>query len=309
MLVVFHLLEKPGRDARYQDEHEGGKQRERDAQPDPELDSDPAPVAPQYQGQHDQHGRIGDDGPAHRDRYARVLGHPEPARNRVGHQRMGGKDAGHEETRLHIEAEQVTTHGKADSKWNGKGEEGEQEAPVAVGLELDQVQLESRQEHDVQQADRGEHIHEQAFFQNVESVGTNDDASGDQPDDSRYAQALHQDRNQQDDEQDQREDQDRAAQRQLEGVQQQIDDRIHDGSVPLRDAISRADMLTHHRPHVQCHVPGYRRPSTLLACAAARRTLASGLRSRGGRTGPAPGNPMHRKTVLSDDGAPRLCGK
>ena len=143
---------------------------------------------------------------------------------------MRGKHTGGKETGVEAVAQQIITHRKAQGQRDDEGKEPEQEGLVPVGLELVHVELESGDEHDIQESDGREQVHRGIVLHPVQGIGAYGHPGKDEHDDTRNIESAKQDGGDQDDQQDEGKDQDGIGKGSLELVDNVVYNFIHRGS-------------------------------------------------------------------------------
>ena len=119
--------------------------------------------------------------------------------NRIGDERMAGINAGHQEAGAHAQAQHPDTRNQAKHEGNGKGEDAETEALVAVVLNAAHLQLQASKEHDVVNAHLPENLKAPVVRQQIESIRPNEYAGHNKADDGRNPESPEQQRSKQND--------------------------------------------------------------------------------------------------------------
>ena len=112
------------------------------------------------------------------------------------------------------EPQQAAAREDARGERDAEGEQTEQEATAAAAPQVRHVEVEPREEHDVEQARRAREYDAAVAQHEVEPVGADDGAGDDEPEQVRHLELVEQDRRREDDRHDEQELEDGVLQRQ-----------------------------------------------------------------------------------------------
>lgn len=166
-----------------------------------------------YDGKHEERQGVVNHRRADRDGHGFVLRDAEAAGDRIREECMGGEHARHEHGGRPREAEKIHSRECAENLRDGEGQETEGDTPVSCPRDLVEIQLQPRQEHDVEQADLPEGDDEIPALDDGEGVRPQEGTADEQEDDVRHAHPLRQQRGEQDDAEEEGEHEDRIGQR------------------------------------------------------------------------------------------------
>lgn len=199
VFFTFQFAEKPLGYSGDKQEHNGRKNGKGNDQAYPKLLVQASLTVAHDNRQNDEHGGVCQNRSANGDGNRLVFCNAEFTYNGVCDECMCGEHTRRKKTGVEVVFQEIIAHGEADTEWNNKREYAKQQALVAVGFKLIQVEFEAGNEHDIQQADGGKQIDGGIFFQDVQTVRPDYYTGYNQTDYSRNIDPAQQYRRQQDD--------------------------------------------------------------------------------------------------------------
>ena len=212
--VVAALFEEPVGQQREEKDDDGDAEEHRAAEPPPEHFVHVARGHADDHGEQQQGQRVGDDRAADGYGDGLVAGDAEFADDGVGDERLRGEEPGEQDRGVDRESQDVMPGQDAQGERHAEGVEAEDEASPAVFLEIGHVHVQSREEHDVEQAGRSRENDAAVAQHEVQAVGADHRARDDEPQQIGDFEFVQQQRSREDDDQDQHEFQDRVFERQ-----------------------------------------------------------------------------------------------
>ena len=152
-------------------------------------------------GEHKEGADDGDDGADDGNEHGGLFGEAETRRHGIGYQRMGGIHGAEEHRRQHVEPQDEVARQDAEKERDDERQQPEEQSAADVEPQMVHVNLESGEEHEVEQTYLAENVEARVVVEYVEAIGTDDDAGHNHADDVWNLDFIEQQRRKEDDSQ------------------------------------------------------------------------------------------------------------
>ena len=179
--AVAALFEEPVCEQGKEEQDDADREEHRGTQAPPERFVDIARRHAHDDGQQQQCQRVGDDRAAHGDRYGLVACDAEFTDDGVGDEGLRGEKPGEQYGGVNRKPQDVIAGQDAERERDAECVKSEDEASPAVFLEVGHVHVQSREEHDIEQAGRSREDDAAVAQHEVQAVGADHRTCDDEP--------------------------------------------------------------------------------------------------------------------------------